>query len=130
MKKVRKPDFAVHERTVAAIDKLMDELVHAMWLGHWQINAVYEWNGIKTTDGTLPAAQVEGADWRYMHAKIRFDVPTCSTMEPHELRDVVIHELLHCLVNEMREDGIDHEERVVSHLQRVVSLAMKRKTNG
>ena len=33
-----------------------------------------------------------------------------------DINYMVVHELLHVLVNEMREEGIDHEERVVTHL--------------
>lgn len=56
------------------------------------------------------------ADWRYGTIKIYFNVPAIKDLEDIALERLVVHELVHALVNEMREEGIDHEERVVSGL--------------
>jgi len=41
-----------------------------------------------------------------------------KTMDGDEIERAVVHELCHILVNEMREDEIHHEERVVTGLQK------------
>ena len=60
------------------------------------------------------------ADWRYFEATLNFSFIKMYDLEEEEIEKIVIHELLHIVVNEMREDGIEHEERVVSHLTMMV----------
>jgi hypothetical protein len=55
-------------------------------------------------------------DWRYMTASLSINVPAIRRMTDDELERAVVHELIHIIVNEMREGGIDHEERTVSWL--------------
>ena len=55
-------------------------------------------------------------DWRYMICTIYLNIPAMKSKEAWEVEKIIIHELCHALVNEMREDGLDHEERVVTGL--------------
>ena len=55
-------------------------------------------------------------DWRYMTCTIYLNIPAMKSKEAWEVEKIIIHELCHALVNEMREDGLDHEERVVTGL--------------
>lgn len=131
MKKLKhteaRKSFKQHEQTVDKIDKLVAKWVGDLWLGQWDIKAVYKWNGISEVDGApSKAAACCQANWKYMHAEVRIDVPQFSTMSDAEMEDCIVHELLHAVVHEMRSEGIDHEERVVSHLQRVVCFLARR----
>jgi hypothetical protein len=56
------------------------------------------------------------ADWRYMTADLSVNVPAVARLDDQELERAVVHELVHILVNEMRAQGIDHEERVATML--------------
>ena len=56
------------------------------------------------------------ADWRYTTCTIGVNLPEMKKMIKYDAEKVIIHELCHALVCEMREDGIDHEERVVTML--------------
>lgn len=72
------------------------------------------------------------ADWRYLHASIVFSVPKLAEKfdqgqpkNPSEIRELVVHELMHVLLNEMREydksdhtGTVGHEERVATRLAR------------
>jgi predicted SprT family Zn-dependent metalloprotease len=58
------------------------------------------------------------SDWRYGTAEIHFNLPAFECMTDDEIESVIIHELCHVLVNEMREGEIHHEERVVTQLQK------------
>ena len=55
-------------------------------------------------------------DWRYMTCTIYFNIPAMKSKTEDEIEKIIIHELCHALVNEMREGHIDHEERVVTTL--------------
>jgi len=122
-----RPQLKAHEAVVAKLDKLVAKWVGDLWLGQWQIDTSWRWNGIDSHDDrTIVYAECD-ADWRYMRATIRFNVPACSTLSDRLLEEKVVHELLHCVVNEMRETEIKHEERVVSHLQRIACYLACRK---
>lgn len=67
------------------------------------------------TDDEMTQAKVY-ADWRYATAKILVNLPAFEGMTERKIERVIVHELCHVLVNEMREDDIHHEERVVTGL--------------
>lgn len=124
----QRAQFRKHEQTAEKIDGLMRKWVGDLWIGQWDVKAVYEWNGISNPEGVSSSPTAEcRSNWKYMHATVRFDIPKMSELTPSEMEDVVVHELLHCVVNEMRDWDIDHEERVVSHLQRIVCMLANRK---
>lgn len=68
------------------------------------------------------------ANWRYMEADITFYLGGLvgASPEPRRMEYIVLHELCHCMVNEMRDENsadddqihylIPHEERTVSNL--------------
>lgn len=60
------------------------------------------------------------ADWRYGTATIDVNVPALKDMSDEEIERVAVHELIHILVNEMREGDIKHEERVVTALTKAI----------
>ena len=61
-------------------------------------------------------------DWTYRHALIKFNVQRMKEFSKQEIDAVVVHELSHCLVNQMREllsmeendPWIKHEESTVT----------------
>lgn len=116
---------------MAKLDKLVARWVGDLWLGQWQIDTVWCWNGIDAPDENTTVNAECSADWRYLRATVRFNIPACSELNDEKLEGIVVHELLHCVVNEMREKEIKHEERVVSSLQRAMCwLAGRSKRNG
>lgn len=68
------------------------------------------------------------SNWQYMEADITFYLGGLigASPEPRRLEYIVVHELCHCMVNEMRDEKsedddqmkylIPHEERTVSNL--------------
>lgn len=56
------------------------------------------------------------AQWMYADAKISINLPAFEYIEDADIERVVVHELCHILVNEMREGELHHEERVVTQL--------------
>jgi hypothetical protein len=59
-------------------------------------------------------------DWRYMTANVSVNMPAVKRLTDDELERAVVHELVHVLVNEMRETGINHEERLVTMLTKAM----------
>ena len=63
-------------------------------------------------------------DWRYSEATITVNMPKLSSLRKEKIERAIVHELLHIPVNEMRETGIHHEERVVTTLQKAIFWTM------
>lgn len=94
---------------------------HNLWLGQWRIEM--EWHR-----GALPTEQETSDEWealfrisvrwQYMKALMKVNLPAVGALDEDDL-----DELLHCVVNEMRwvKEGIEHEERVVTHLQKIMT---------
>jgi len=98
------------DRTVkqlhAVIRKFILKWKTALFLGMWKIDwSIKDWLISETKDFQC-IARCE-TDWRYFEATLSFNF--------------LIHELLHVVLNEMREDGVEHEERVASHLTMVMN---------
>jgi Fe-S cluster biosynthesis and repair protein YggX len=68
------------------------------------------------------------ADWRYMKATILINYREIKLLDPEEIEKIIVHELCHVLVNEMREGDITHEERVVTTLTNAFLWTIKLET--
>ena len=103
--------------------KLKHMSLHWIWtlgLKRWhRIDIVYHRSdpNPKEADGYACPAWVN-VKWEYQIATVNFDVSQLLESSDEELEYIVIHELCHVLVNEMRcQDGArQHEERVVTGL--------------
>ena len=91
----------------------------------WTINFnIRDYLGESTTQGHCTVARCD-TSWKYFTADLDFSYVQLKDMEEKEIEKIIIHELLHIVVNEMQESGLEHEERVVSHLQIVISYLSK-----
>lgn len=109
------------KKTQARLLKAAGKWHHILGLDWWHVD--YEWarEGIAREDqaSVLDNRKVAGtcqADWKYKDAVITFNVPMFADMSDDDLERVVVHEQVHILVNQMRESGIEHEERTVSDI--------------
>jgi len=105
------------KRTRRHIQSLLDTWLTQLGLKWWSIEVRYydSEKGFRKADGRAVAMRVT-SDWRYMSLCIDVNTPACARQTDDDLERIVVHELSHALVNEMREGGIDHEERVVTTL--------------
>ena len=71
-----------------------------------------------TSDGVTRtrASARTSVKWPYLIATVAFNMPALAELSLGEVEELLLHEHVHILVAEMREDGIDHEERVVTTL--------------
>ena len=90
----------------------------------WTLHVAYDRTGAghRRAEGEGPdrvaVAATCKADWRYLEATITFNMPELLDIPTERVEQIIIHELCHALVNEMRDDAgtdnMDHEERVVT----------------
>ena len=103
------------------INKHFAKWIKSLGLRWWHIDVIYYHDPkdivreFKTDEGTVVLANT-WSDWRYGKANIHINLPAFSDLPEDEIETIVVHELVHVLVNEMREEDIDHEERVVTGL--------------
>ena len=101
--------------------RLMGQWVYRLGLSWWTVESYYHTGKearkyFKTKDQYTTVLARTFSDWRYAQATVHFNVPAIKGMSEDEVERTVVHELCHILINEMREGGIDHEERTVTGL--------------
>lgn len=108
------------DKTTRMIKKAFHRWARPLGLLWWHIDTIYYDDHAEIVDrflrGDETVAARTYADWRYMTARIEINLIAFSKMDQDEIERVVVHELIHILVNEMREGDISHEERVVTTL--------------
>ena len=57
-------------------------------------------------------------DWKYQESNIAFSLEAMKDCPVDQIEAIVVHELMHIFLNEMRAGGIEHEERVATSLQK------------
>ena len=104
----------------AIVEGAMAEWIPVLGLGYWVITNEYHHGPYVDNKGVVSAdrrASAE-ADWRYMTATIRWDLS--GDLEAGELEMVAVHELVHCVLDEVyreENDGHAHTERVAQMLE-------------
>lgn len=102
------------------IDKYCKKWRAMLGLKWWRIKYVWdrESKGQDTGTSQYQEAASTSVQWPYLDATITFNMPCLISETDEELEDSILHEHIHVLVNEMRnfDDGVCHEERVVSTL--------------
>lgn len=95
--------------------------IERLGLGWWDIEVAYYDDPAEVIqkfhsyEGGVAAANVS-AEWMYGKAQINVNLPAIAHLNEDDIEKIVIHELCHIMVNEMREGELHHEERVVTWL--------------
>jgi hypothetical protein len=119
------------------IQGLFEKWRWVLGLNTWDI----QWNYFRTFEpGTDPEASFTyimkaEMDWRYRNGMISVYTPALEDSTDSELERKVVHELLHFMVNELRDrgkenDALDHEERVVTDLAFAITQVKKHAEEG
>lgn len=115
-------------RTANQLNKVITKLVKKwktkLRLWDWTISTSIN-TYLQGGENNFDVAATTDCDWRYMIAKIRFSMEMLGDMEEPDIERIVVHELTHILVNEMRNWNMDHEERVVSQIANVFEIMSK-----
>lgn len=112
--------------------RLVKQWRDTLGLSHWKVNHTYH-DGPFLVDGALDSEAVGSclARWQYQTASLNFNVRETAKMSDDDLEEVVIHELMHAMVNEMRPQNLPacwvrdagdaaHEEHVVTTLTNAI----------
>lgn len=105
-------------QTERKIAKFVKKWRPLLGLNSWDISLQF-FAGVYIQADGVPSTGSDAschASWPYMSATIAFDTDSLSNYTDRDLEVVVVHELAHVLVNEMREPDPDvaHEERVTT----------------
>jgi len=117
------------------IKEIFERWTYLLGLRWWDISLTFskEKSYFYKDDGSRILAKT-WSDWRYMKATILINYREIKLLDPEEIEKIIIHELCHVLVNEMREGDISHEERVVTTLTKAFlwtkNLEYEQKTEG
>jgi hypothetical protein len=117
----RHSEHRMNKDKVKLFSKYFKKWTNLTGLLWWKITVIYYGDPAEIVEhftsgnDTIVAARTT-ADWRYMTAKIIVNVNALTDMDEEEIESLAVHELCHILVNEMRENDLHHEERVVSCL--------------
>lgn len=114
------------KRTRKRVLKAFYKWLYPLGLGWWEVNVhwiskpkeVLEEFKTQRSGDIMPARVY--VRWEYGVADLYINLPAFKGMKRWRIEKIIIHELLHVLVNEMREDDISHEERVVTTLTKAV----------
>jgi len=110
--------------------KLANEWIGRTWLGWWKIDVVFydkkEYCKLMKGLDPLHSAAICSTRWEYMQATLAVNSDVIKNCKKSEIEYIVVHELMHVFLNEAREKGIEHEERVATFLARSFILVNER----
>lgn len=120
------PD-SVYKRDRDRIRRLFKKWIFNLGLGSWKCDLNHVRGYTASHDGVHTTAASITCDWRYQVLTVEVSLICITDMDDDELEYVIVHELCHAMVNEMREfkdhpkdNAIDHEERVVTCLAKAM----------
>lgn len=118
------PEFeAASER----VNGILDRWIALLALGHWTINRDLRRQDKPDfrDDGSSSEVARCHVNWQYEDATITVWLPEAHEYTDERLEWVMVHELMHIVLNEMREDrkNILHEERVATVLAKALIRA-------
>jgi hypothetical protein len=120
-------DFINHTKRTKDVMNLIKKCVN-FWV---PVVGLDQWASVSITfsyenhDEGKSILALTNSMWQYMRAEITFYLPAVITsgLDDDGIEHVVVHELCHCLVDEMgmeedatRRQQVPHEERVVTNL--------------
>jgi hypothetical protein len=118
-------DYQFH-RVKNKLQKYLKTWKVLLGLQWYRLDVLFDRDSIRRPDpenpgGTIVTYATTSCSYEYLQAAIQFSVPGLQDKDDADLERVVIHELLHVVVNEMRDASrsTKHEERVVSVLEEV-----------
>lgn len=113
------------QETQDRISELSRLWVHRLGLGWWKVDIIYRddpqtvLERFGNDDNEIVLARTF-VSWMYGEAKIEVNLLGWKDLDDTEKERAIVHELMHILVNEMREGEIHHEERVVTGLTKAI----------
>jgi hypothetical protein len=109
---------AEFEAAVARIGRIRERWQEPLGLDDWRVTWKFEREHSEELKDVVANCNVS---WEYEMATVTWFIPQVLNCEfdDDDLEQIVVHEIMHILLNEMREDTkkrINHEERVATRL--------------
>lgn len=100
--------------------------VRILGLERWSLSIGFGEITKDASSNLTPVAQCV-CDWRYLTAEITIDKGIAPTLDDETIDTVLVHEMMHALVNELREkqNRAAHEERVCTELTEAILAAYR-----
>ena len=100
------------------IERFWKKWRRTLGLDEWETALNFNDGEYIQQDGEASGEAVASAHarWQYRHASVSFNLERVARLDEEDLEQMVIHEAMHIILNEMREEGVKHEERVASSL--------------
>lgn len=116
-----------HKRERRRILRAVDHWRPILGLAEWELALTFHAGKFIDADGkACEAIASTAARWQYLHGSLAFNTDLTAELSQPALERVVVHELAHLVVNEMRAqnlpDGWHRDEGDAAHEERVVSL--------
>ena len=111
--------------------KYIKKWVTKTYLGWWHIDVLYYsgYEFMKLDENySIDSVAACVTNWKYLTAQIRVNSEKLEEQPEKDIEMFALHELMHIFLNEMREEGVEHEERVATILTH--SFLCAEKTNG
>lgn len=87
---------------------------------HWHDDPETILNEFGNEEGNILVVARTHVRWEYARAWIHVNLPLMKQLSDQEAERCIVHELVHILVNEMREGETHHEERVVTQITKAI----------
>lgn len=105
----------------ARCQNILDLWIEPLGLAHWNLTITFyrdKQDYQSQTGASDGGVAMCDCAWQYMNMHLSLNMPRMVEFDDSALERVLVHELVHSLINEMREADPDgkHEERVVSQL--------------
>jgi len=108
-------------KKVELFRKFAQEWIDRTWVGWWHVDLLFlkadDYAKLKKDIDPECSVALTETSWQYMTARISVNLDVLNKrIKKKEIEYVVVHEMMHIFLNEMREKGIKHEERVATML--------------
>ncbi len=106
----------------ARVEALVERWLGTLGLRWWRTEIVYcrKWITDDQGEPDLDSHARTRVHWQYLDAEMQWNMPRLHELSDEQLELIFVHECMHILVNEMRDDKADelpkHEERVATLL--------------
>lgn len=102
------------------IEKYVNKWLQLFHLHNWKGRCVWERDSKKNNDGETEVLAHCFSDWKYLIYELTFFLSSFVHKSEKDVERIVVHEMLHIVINEMRENRHENEERVVSTLTNIM----------
>lgn len=130
------PELVQETSLSDSVNAAFEKWIKALGLAWWDID-VHAYDDpaevvrlFANGDNSATIAAIATANWMYGSGKVEVNLLALAGIPQDQLDRIVVHELMHFLVNEMRENELKHEERVVTNLTKAFFWALDALARG